>query len=794
MRCPDLPIAVVLLALVLLLSPACERRRYVDFFEYDIPTWDPGDTPGNFGSGYYAYGGDVNTAPLPDLITEVSTPDIVFTVPDAEADVEPPEVVIPTDPVIQDCVTHLVYQGVATSVALAAEFNGFSATANPFQQGTDGVWHLDLTLAPGEYAYKLVVNTNDWQLDPANPYTKYNSNILNSNLRVADCEAPGLKVIAASATKAGALSGSIQFVRAANLTDTALDPATVVVTVGGQTVQATVDAQNEVISVTLEGLPQGKHTIRVMASDKGGRAAPLVFMPLWVEAEPFSWTDGAMYFVFTDRFYNGDTGNDVPVDGVLQPANYQGGDFQGVIDKLKAGYFEALGVRSLWLSPVYDNPQDKGYIGADNRYYSGYHGYWPAGPLTVEEHFGSEATLKALVDEAHKRGIRVIFDLVLNHTHSNSPYFQQHQNSAWFNGNGDCVCGQGSCDWNAFAETCWFAGYTPDLNYRHHAVVQQLTEDTLEWIRRFDVDGLRLDAVKHMPDVISQTISLRIRDAFETFGPRFYLVGETFAGGGEHDLINRFIGPHQLDGQYDFTLLWPILDTFARDGNFNALETALAKSEQVYKDALMSPFLGNHDIERFISMACRSEIGCHEAGRLQGNTKEQAWTSPPQPPNIEEPYRRIALGFAFLLTLPGVPLIYYGDEIGLPGAHDPDNRRMMRFGAELSTFEQNTLALVQKIGQARAKYRALRRGSRAMLHLSADTYAYARYSAAGDAVIIVLNRSSTSKTFNISIPAGLAIDGKTMVDQLSGAELTVQANQLQISGIGGWTAMILAPK
>ncbi|MCA9522455.1 MAG: glycosyl hydrolase [Myxococcales bacterium] len=800
---------------------SCDRTKVVYFYEPDLPFYDPGDAPGNGGySGYYGPNDQVlpptDVSPdlviVPDLAIEFdfgfedfslpndSGEDTLAT-PDLEQDVQV-EVEIPVDPVVKSCETVVRYQptGPATNVVIAGEFNGWSPTSHPLTKQADGSFRIALTVAAGEYGYKLVVD-GQWLLDPANPYTKYvwdsgsSQYVENSNLRVVDCKTPGWKVLSAKANASGSLSAVIQFVRANGVADNELDTASLVVTRAGTVITPSVDDKAESITIQLEGLAKGKHSLRVEAMDKGGRKTPRLFVPLWVESEAFDWRDGLMYFVFTDRFYNGDPSNDAPQADVPELSNYQGGDFAGVIAKLKEGYFTKLGVRSIWLSPVYDNPEDKGYLGSYGKQYTGFHGYWPEAPRSVEEHFGTPDKLKEMVKAAHDQGIRVIFDLVLNHTHSNHPYYKEHQNTSWFNGTPDtCVCGRNGCDWNAYAETCWFDTYTPDLNYREHEVVKQMTEDTLWWVREFDVDGLRLDAVKHMPDVISRTISLRIRDEMEVFGPRFYLVGETFAGGSEHSLIKRYLGPYQLDGQYDFTLLWPIIGTFAYDGNFFDLDNAVNKSASEYGDALMSPFLGNHDISRFINEACNGLAECHQAGKLWSDVKQQAWDGPPQAPNIELPYKKMALGLLFVFTQPGVPLLYYGDEIGLPGAGDPDNRRKMRFGdGELSGFEKTMLATVQAIGKARADTLALRRGGRATLLIESNVYAYTRFLGPGNAAIVVLNRDTNSHDVTVNIPGALALDGKTLRDKLSGASVTISNNQLKIQGLAGWTGMILVP-
>src|SRR5690606_34166946 len=136
----------------------------------------------------------------------------------------------------------------------------------------------------------------------------------------------------------------------------------------------------------------------------------------WIEAEPFQWTDGAMYAAFTDRFRNGDPSNDEPVSGADFQVDFQGGDFAGIRQAIEEGYFTKLGVRSIWISNVVANP-DGAFTGDFGKRYSGYHGYWPSAARETQRRFGTLEELRALTRAAHARGIRVIGDFVINHLH-----------------------------------------------------------------------------------------------------------------------------------------------------------------------------------------------------------------------------------------------------------------------------------------------------------------------------------------------------------------------------------------
>lgn len=676
---------------------------------------------------------------------------------------------------VRECTTRFVFPlgRQANSVAVAGEWNAFSTSANPMSDGTfTNVYRAAIELPPGDYGYKFVAD-GDWRLDPGNALTRYVGGVENSRLIVPDCNVPLLRVERAEATSDGSIEIDVQYLDGARRAG--LDPGSVRVTMNRQPVAADVvrvDLVSGRIAIRVRGLENNKYTFRVNARDHAARAARELIVPMWVEDQPFDWRDGVMYFAFTDRFRNGDPSNDAPLDGIDARANYQGGDLRGVLAALREGYFEALGVRTIWLSPVNANTNSPGR-GNDGRMYSGYHGYWPSEPRAVEERFGTMEDLRALTAEAHRRGIRVIFDLVQNQLHRDHPYYRDHARDGWFNGDGSCVCGGPGCDWDSHALDCWFTSYLPDVNWTSMPTVDQMIDDALFWLTEADADGFRVDAVKHMQHIASTTLRARIRENLETGNARYYLVGETFTGGdqGGRDLIQSYVSERELWGQFDFPIFWATVRAFAQnEGTMGDLDGAVRAGEATYQNAIMSPFLGNHDVERFISRA---------AGDLMGNTMDQAWNNPPPQPDRDEPYDRLFLALTFILTQPGVPLIYYGDEIGMPGAADPDNRRLMRFGPDLSPREQRLLERVRVIAHARGTHPGLRRGARRTLHTDGDGYVYAR-GAGPDLAIVAINRGATTRSVRVNVPPELGAEGQTLRDLLGGPSVTISGGAFDV--------------
>ncbi len=702
-----------------------------------------------------------------DGLDSSSPPDGASDTPIVDAPPPPPGT-IP----LRDCQTSFRFPlgRAGAKVELIGEWDGFAKkTAMTDGLGT-GTYRAELTIAAGSYGYKFVVDGTDYRFDPGTRYTRYVAGTENSRVDVGDCQSPLLTVVSAEAKPDGTLDVEVQYTDGASAKGP--DLASLVAQLAGAKVATTFDAKSGRLHLHQTGLSKNKYTYTFDAKDSAGKSALPLIVPMWVELEPFRWEDGPLYFVFTDRFRDGDPTNDAPLASVDARANYQGGDYKGVLAAIEDGYFDALGVRSIWLSPPNDNTGKSG-IGTGGHQYSGYHGYWPTGARKVEEHWGTLADLRAVTAAAHKHGIRVILDLVQNQLHEEHEYYLAHKKDGWFNGDGSCVCGGPSCDWDTHATDCWFTSYLPDINWTNMGAVDQMTDDALWWLSNADADGFRVDAVKHMQDIASTTLRIKIRNQLETGNARYWLVGETFTGTDGRPLINRYVGNEALWGQFDFPLYWTIDSVFAANaGTMSDLESAVAAGEAGYvPGAVMSPFLGNHDVTRFLSRA---------AGQIASDTTTQAWSAPPTAPSTDEPYDRLFLAFTFLLTQKGVPLIYDGDEIGQPGTADPDNRRMMRFAGALSAREQKLLDRVKIVAKARGTLPGLRRGARKSLYLDGDGYVFSR-GASIDAVIVALNRGTTSRVVHVALDPSLGIaDGTILKDLLGGPAVTVTAGAIDV--------------
>lgn len=505
----------------------------------------------------------------------------------------------------------------------------------------------------------------------------------------------------------------------------------------------------------------------------------------------YDWRDAVVYFAFVDRFQNGNPGNDCNVAGVTGPiANYQGGDWAGITQKIDEGYFNDLGVNTLWVTVPFDNPNVAGQgVGADSgRFFSGYHGYWPKldsnnpASLSYEGCFGTANDFKALVTAAHQKGLKVLIDYAMVHVHSDSNLFKTQADWFWPNSNGkggNCVCGEG-CSWDALPdrERCWFTSYLPHWNYTNPAARDYSVANAIEWVKQTGVDGFRADAIKHVD--VSWLTSLRAKlktDVLALQSPqqRFYMVGETYDFG-NREVIKSYVDPStKLDGQFDFPLRRVLVENvIMRLGSMSDLASFMNGNDYYYgANAIMSTFVGNHDLPRVIHLAANNRIWGDNQG---ADGKERAWQNQPGAVTEQEAFERLANGFAVLFTNRGAPLVYYGDEIGLPGAGDPDNRRFMQWTG-YSPAQTYLKDRMKKLLDIRSKHPALRRGTRTTLEVAADLWAYTR-TTTGDTVHVVVNRADQAKSVT-KLPAG-AFTELVTGETVQGPTVSIPARQTRI--------------
>jgi glycosidase len=675
----------------------------------------------------------------------------------------------------------------ARSVLLAGDFTSWGSAPLPMSDPDgDGVYTITVGpengLVPGRlHAYRIIVD-GEYVLDPRAAYRKYDGDCINSGLLAPACDAgpeivPMTRLVPRfdAATRTGAAE-----VRVAVLT--AVDgsaPADVRFALDGAPLPAgavTLDADAGAYDVRLSDLPIGRHVLSVRARDTRGREAEPIDLPFWIEETPFEWRDGTMYMVVVDRFANGTRASDAPVGApVAYPADFHGGDLVGLTQVIREGYLDELGINVLWLSPIQSQAEGHFEGREDGRRYAAYHGYWPKRGRAVEPRFGGSDALRELVEEAHRHGIRVLLDLINNQVHEQHEYYRAHPD--WFRTG--CVCGiDPGCGWSERPLDCLFARYLPDINWRVPAAEAQFIADALSWIEEYGIDGFRIDAVKHVETSAVFNLRAAIARRFERAGYRHYLVGETAVGQwdaadygcGErfpdgYAWLDAYVGPHALDGQFDFPSHHRLGGLVDGTMGFDAVEAVVRDAQRRYRpDGLHVNFLGTHDTSRMASRAAMDpRSGCRwpEGG---------ACSTLPTVSADPAVYARLRRAFTVLYTMPGIPFLYYGDEIAMPGGNDPDNRRDMMFDGALAPLSMSSDVLtpqqramrdfLRALGRARRESDALRRGRRIPLIVEDDTYVVAWAGEhAGDLAVVAVTRGGAL--------TGRAVDGLTSA-QLEG--------------------------
>lgn len=344
------------------------------------------------------------------------------------------------------------------------------------------------------------------------------------------------------------------------------------------------------------------------------------------------WRRAVIYFVMTDRYVDGDPTNNGGPDcyDPQAPNLFHGGDFAGIQQHL--GYLEELGADSLWITPLPRQTPRRGD-------WCGYHGYWAnwddPDDGALEPHLGDDAALHALIAAMHERGQALIVDQVVNHPGREAPITRTHPD--WFHPHEGCAQAgdpQVYCD---------LAGL-PDFAHERPEVARYLTDLSVNWVRRFAFDGIRMDTVKH--------VSLEyFRDHYVpgvlAARPNLYLMGEIYDEG-SYDLQTRYLQAG-FQGFFDFPLRRALIQSLAKGGSLAPLAVRVREGVERLglEAALLRPtFLDNHDVPRFIR-------------EFDGR-----YSTP-------ERIARYRLALAVLFTVPGIPQLYMGDELG---AAQEDNR------------------------------------------------------------------------------------------------------------------------
>lgn len=419
--------------------------------------------------------------------------------------------------------------------------------------------------------------------------------------------------------------------------------------------------------------------------------------PAWLK-------DAIIYQIFPERFYNGDLTNDPPgckewgemPKGQL---SFFGGDLKGIIKKL--GHLEELSVNLLYLTPIFSAPTNHKYDTID--YYK------------IDPHFGDKEVFRQLVIECHQRGIKVVLDAVFNHCGYEFAQFQDvvlkgqdSQYCDWFYIN-DFPVNNKTITFETFASNIW---RLPKLRTANPEVKKYLLDIAEYWVREFDIDGWRLDVANE----VDHAFWREFRDHMKKIKSDFYIIGEVWHYAGE------FLRGDQFDGVMNYPFRDAVIRFFGeRKMSVNEFVARLTVNRVNYKKQAVEAawnLLDSHDTDRILT-------------RFNGNRNA------------------LKLAIVFQMTYVGVPMIYYGTEIGLLGGDDPDCRRCMIWDEE--AWDHELFAHYKKLIQIRKKQRALREGEFKTVYLSElGVYGFLRY-LKNEQILVLLNNGISEQRIELDV-------------------------------------------
>lgn len=450
----------------------------------------------------------------------------------------------------------------------------------------------------------------------------------------------------------------------------------------------------------------------------------------------FDWDESVVYFMVTDRFFDGNESNNTASGADTygdNPGLYHGGDFAGVTTKLD--YLQDLGVNTIWITPIVENVKgvavtDEG--SEDVPYNAAYHGYWASDFTKLNPTLGTTEEFETMISEAHKRGMRIMVDIVVNHAGYGTE-------STFADMLRDKSVSEGDIK-------SWQSGL-PDFATENADVRAKLVEWQTSWMKDYGVDYFRVDTVKH----VDSTTWAALKNSTTEVNPSFKMIGEYYGAG--YASNGSTLGTGQMDADLDFD--FNDQATSFVSGNISSVEKFLSARNSALNNAYMTgQFLSSHDEDGF------------KASLMNGKKYS------------EDKATSAALVAATLqLTAKGIPVIYYGEEVGLSGLNNypyQTNRYDMDFS--LATEDNVTYQHYKNLLSIRNAYTdVFARGSRNVVASSDEEgYDVVSRSYGGTTLYVGMNIKDTVK--EVKVPVSLAA-GTEVKDLYSGATYTVGSDK-----------------
>lgn len=450
----------------------------------------------------------------------------------------------------------------------------------------------------------------------------------------------------------------------------------------------------------------------------------------------FDWDESVVYFMVTDRFFDGNESNNTASGADTygdNPGLYHGGDFAGVTTKLD--YLQDLGVNTIWITPIVENVKGVAVTGEGSKdvpYNAAYHGYWANDFTKLNPTLGTTEEFETMISEAHKRGMRIMVDIVVNHA--------GYGTESTF---GDMIRNKSTDEGDIKS---WQSGL-PDFATENADVRAKLVEWQTSWMKDYGVDYFRVDTVKH----VDSTTWAALKNSTTEVNPSFKMIGEYYGAG--YASNGSTLGSGQMDADLDFD--FNDQATSFVSGNISSVEKFLSARNSALNNAYMTgQFLSSHDENGF------------KASLMNGKqyTEDKATAA--------------ALVAATLqLTAKGIPVIYYGEEVGLSGLNNyPYNTNRYDMDFSKATKDNVTYQHYKNLLSIRNAYTdVFARGSRRVVASSNEEgYDVVSRSYGGTTLYVGMNIKDTAK--EVKVPVSLAA-GTEVKDLYSGATYTVGSDK-----------------
>lgn len=513
---------------------------------------------------------------------------------------------------------------------------------------------------------------------------------------------------------------------------------------GSSTLAIVPDLQAVTISATTD-TSLGKKTLPIVVTDQyGNEYSTSVQVEVTARtkknAKDFDWDESVIYFMVTDRFFDGNESNNTASGaktyGKDNAGLYHGGDFAGITQKLD--YLEDLGINTIWITPIVENipgvtVTDTGK--EDVPYNAAYHGYWASDFTKLNPTLGTEEEFQTLIDQAHNRGIRIMVDIVVNHAGYDTKFGDMIRSED------DVVSGSDQKD---------SLSDLPDFKTEDPAVSAQLVKWQTQWVKDFGIDYFRVDTVKH----VENDTWAELKNALTEVDSDFKMIGE-YAGGGYASNGNT-LGTGEMDSDLDFDFNDQAAN-FVK-GNISSVENFLASRNSALNNTYMTgQFLGSHDEDGF------------KQKLLDGGMKEDAATAASM------------VAASLQITAKGQPVIYYGEEIGLTGLNNyPYQTNRYDFDWSMVNNDNKTYQHYKKMLSIRNAYTdVFARGDRKTIVASDEKgYDIVSRSYQGTKLYVGLNIKGAAQTVEVPVSES---NGTILKDLYSGTSYTVNNGKVEVT-------------